>query len=197
MAQATPAVFGAPARLGNLFDYLRAHASDGRIEAGFVLRTLLVALGPVWPGRMVLDGVPLETAGGTPPPPAAGPAAQAHAVADLFDAGTAGGGLTVTGTDALTGLPEYRNGGLLYDFALMVPRDPGFAGHAPHGRRAGHRRMAGLDRVGPRPVAQGVRDALGLSAEAFPLARVLEGGTGRLAGASPPSGGPAARRRSP
>ena len=32
-------------------------------------------------------------------------------------------GLTVTGLDALTGLPEYRNGGLLLDGGLIVPRD--------------------------------------------------------------------------
>ncbi|MGT2489539.1 DUF1688 family protein [Cupriavidus basilensis] len=34
VARATPAVFGTPARLGNLYDYLQAHAVDGRIEAG-------------------------------------------------------------------------------------------------------------------------------------------------------------------
>ncbi|MBR7559453.1 DUF1688 family protein, partial [Mycobacterium tuberculosis] len=41
------------------------------------------------------------------------------------------GGLVVVGLDALTGLPEYRNGGLLYDFELTVPRDSEFA-HRTH-----------------------------------------------------------------
>ena len=32
-----------------------------------------------------------------------------------------------TELDALTGLPEYRNGGLLLDAGVIVPRDAGFA----------------------------------------------------------------------
>ncbi|AOZ03339.1 uracil phosphoribosyltransferase [Cupriavidus sp. USMAHM13] len=195
VAQATPAVFGAPARLGNLFDYLRAHASDGRIEAGFVLRTLLVALGPVWPGRMVLDGVPLgdcwrhaAAAGGLVPLHKLTQWLTYSMLEPLED-----GGLTVTGLDALTGLPEYRNGGLLYDFALMVPRDPGFAGHAHTVGEPAIVEWRALTVSGLDLVAQSVRDALGLSAEAFPLARVLEGGTwaaGRRIAAQRRPGGP-------
>ena len=33
------------------------------------------------------------------------------------------GALTLTGLDTLTGLPEYRNGGLLIDLGLLTPRD--------------------------------------------------------------------------
>ena len=32
---------------------------------------------------------------------------------------------TVTGLDALTGLPEYRNGGLLIDCGVLSLREPG------------------------------------------------------------------------
>lgn len=35
-------------------------------------------------------------------------------------------GLKIVGLDQLTGLPEYRNGCLLLDFDLLVPRNPGF-----------------------------------------------------------------------
>ena len=36
-------------------------------------------------------------------------------------------GVTVTGLDALTGLPEYRNGGLLLDTGVLRLRDPDWA----------------------------------------------------------------------
>ncbi|KWR91068.1 URC4/urg3 family protein [Cupriavidus sp. IDO] len=195
VVQATPAVFGKPARLGNLFDYLKGHAVNERLEASFVLKTLLVALGPVWPGRITIEGVSLGDCWRHPAAP--GGLVPFHKLTQwltysllepLEDAG-----LTITGLDALTGLPEYRNGGLLFDFELMVPRDAGFAA-TPHAVdepvivewRA--LTVTGLDLV-----ADGVREALGLSETEFPLARVLEGGTwaaGRRIAAKRRPGGP-------
>jgi hypothetical protein len=37
-------------------------------------------------------------------------------------------GIAVEGLDELTGLPEYRNGGLFIDAGVIVPRDAGFGG---------------------------------------------------------------------
>src|SRR6185312_11816043 len=51
-------------RLGMLYDRLAAAPT---IEAAAVLRALLEALGPIWPGRVAWDGVPL---GDTWPHPA-------------------------------------------------------------------------------------------------------------------------------
>ncbi|MCZ3114793.1 URC4/urg3 family protein, partial [Acinetobacter baumannii] len=83
------------------------------------------------------------------------------------------GGLTVTGLDALTGLPEYRNGGLLYDFELMVPRDAGFAEAVHRVDEPAIVEWRALTVTGLDLVADATRQALGLSADAFPLARVL------------------------
>jgi len=197
VAQATPAVFGTPARLGNLFDYLQAHASDGRIGVDFVLRTLLVALGPVWPGRIVLEGVSLGDC--WPHAAASGGLVPFHKLTQWLTYSMLepleDGGLTVTGLDVLTGLPEYRNGGLLYDFALMVPRDPAFATTAHTVDEPAIIEWRALTVTGLDLVAHSVREALGLTAEAFPLARVLEGGTwaaGRRIAAErrPPGGAP-------
>ena len=102
-------------------------------------------------------------------------------------------GLTVTGLDALTGLPEYRNGGLLYDFELMVPRDPAFAAATHTVGEPVIVEWRALTVTGLDLVADAVRQALGLSAAAFPLARVLEGGTwaaGRRIAAQRRPGGP-------
>ena len=113
-------------------------------------------------------------------------------------------GLVVTGLEALTGLPEYRNGGLLFDFELMVPRDPAFAEVAHEVQEPVIVEWRALTVTGLDLVADGVRQALGLSEADFPLARVLEGGTwaaGRRIAAKRRPGGPpptadAASRRS-
>lgn len=119
-------------------------------------------------------------------------------MARLFPGGTAGGaGLRVTGLDALTGLPEYRNGGLFLDMGVIAPRDPAVLArtHAPGEALVVEWRaltVALLDRLAPL-----VRARLGVSAAAFPLAKVLEGGTWwagrRLAAERRADGGPPLR----
>jgi hypothetical protein len=101
-------------------------------------------------------------------------------------------GVTVTGLDALTGLPEYRNGGLLIDSRRHR------AAHAP----SLERRWKPADELVVEwraltvtlldELAAQVRAQLGLSAAQMPLACILEGGTwaaGREIAAEP------ARRR--
>ena len=86
-------------------------------------------------------------------------------------------GLPVAEIDRLTGLAEYRNGGLFIDCGIIEPRDPGILQRALDALsepvvewRA--LTVALLDRL-----ASGVRERLGKTAEEFPLARVLEGGS--------------------
>ncbi len=196
VAAATPVVFGAPARLGNLFDYLLAHSRDKEIAADFILSTLLRALGPVWPSRMMQEGVALGDC--WPHPAAEGGHVPFHKLSQWLTYSLLEpleeAGLTVTGLDTLTGLPEYRNGGLLLDLGVIEARDATFYSRplrvedeAVIEWRA--LTVAGLDLLVPL-----VREALGLSAETFPLARVLEGGTwaaGRkIAAARRPGGAP-------
>jgi hypothetical protein len=175
----TPAVFGKPARLGHLLDHLMVHAVEGRIAAETVLVTLLKALGPVWPGRIALQGVSLGDCWAHPAAPEG--LMPFHKLTQwltysllepLEDAG-----LVVTGLDALSGLPEYRNGGLLLDMGLLLPKEASFFTRTlqvdePAVVEWRAATVIALDRI-----AQAVRAELGVTAEAFPLARVLEGGT--------------------
>jgi hypothetical protein len=187
VATATPAVFGAPARLGNLLDYLLSHATAGAIPAQFLLATLLRALGPVWPSRIVLDGIPLgdcwhhpAASGNGPDDPTAG-LVPFHKLTQWLAYSLleplAEAGLAVSGIDQLTGLPEYRNGGLLIDLGVLQPRAADVIS-APlsvdHPAVVEWRALtvSALDRL-----ANAVRAQLNLDATAFPLARVLEGGT--------------------
>jgi hypothetical protein len=83
----------------------------------------------------------------------------------------------VDGLDALTGLAEYRNGGLLVDAGVLVPRDAAVfaAPLAPGAEPVVEWRaltVALIDALAPR-----VRQRLGTDERGMPLAAVLEGGT--------------------
>jgi len=86
-------------------------------------------------------------------------------------------GVRVEGLNALTGLPEYRNGGLLLDTGVLRLREPAWAARTWEVSdelvvewRA--LTVALLDELAPL-----VRAGLGLDAEQMPLACVLEGGS--------------------
>lgn len=191
-----PDWFGSRPRLGSLVDAWRARSPGGRIAAGDLLTTLLELLGPMWPGRIVRDGVPLGDC--WPHPAASGGLVPFHKLTQWLTYSLleplADAGLEVTGLDALTGLPEYRNGGLLLDLGLVEARDPTFhtrllAVDEPAVVEWRALTVTGLDRLAPL-----VRTSLGLAEADFPLARMLEGGTWaagrRIAAERRPGGAP-------
>jgi len=167
-----PAVFGHPARLGNLYDFWSRQG--GAIEAASVLRTLLVALGPIWPGR------PLGDCGRHRAVPADGLVAfhklsqwLAYSLVEpLRDSGFA-----VTALDGLTGLAEYRNGGLFVDLGVIAPRDPTLASRPLDPMEEAVVEWRALTVVLLDRLAEQVRLTLGKTAEEFPLACMLEGGS--------------------
>lgn len=183
---ANPAVFGTmdTPRPGGLFDHLSAQAENGMLPAEAILGAVLTHLGPIWPGRLTLGGIDLgdtwrhpgveapdETAGLMP----FHKLSQwlAYSLIEPLQAA----GIGISGIDALTGLAEYRNGGLFLDAGVLHLRDPSAAArsHAVDSELVVEWRaltVALLDDVGLL-----VRQRLGQSAEAFPLAKVLEGGT--------------------
>ena len=172
VARDNPAAFGRPARLGHLYDYWRTQGEA--LEAAEILRTLLIALGPIWPGRPLGDcgqhrAIPGD---GLVPFHKLSQWLAYSLVEPLQDAGIA-----VTNLDALTGLAEYRNGGLFLDLGVVEPRDPSLAARtlAPQDEAVVEWRALTiilLDRLADR-----VRVLLGKSAAEFPLACVLEGGS--------------------
>ena len=187
-------------RPGGLFDVMAARAADGRLPAPVILEVLLEALGPIWPGRLSLAGVPLGDTWRHPAirrDDATDGYAPIHKLSQwlaysLIEPLEAAG-IPVVDIDGLTGLAEYRNGGLFVDAGVLTLADPEDAGlaHAVESRLVVAWRaltVALLDEIAPR-----VRERLGVGAEAFPLARVLEGGTWaagrRIAARLRPGGG--------
>jgi hypothetical protein len=104
-------------------------------------------------------------------------------------------GVHVVGLDQLTGLAEYRNGGLFLDGGVLSLKDPAAAAvdHAPSAEIIVEWRALTiilLDQTAAR-----LREMLGKSEVELPLAKVLQGGTwsvgrtlatGRRAGGGPP-----------
>src|SRR5918998_614953 len=128
-----PDIFGQvdDPRPGGLFDVIAATAEGERVKATAILEALLTHLGPIWPGRIGLGGADL---GDT----------WRHPLVEAQDA-TKGlvpfhklsqwlsyslieplewAGFTVVDIDGLTGLPEYRHGGLFLDAGVLSLKDP-------------------------------------------------------------------------
>ncbi|MEO1468979.1 MAG: DUF1688 family protein, partial [Pseudomonadota bacterium] len=187
-------VFGTTPRLGHIADHLARHPT---LPAREILRVLLDVLGPVWTGRPSMAGRSLGDCWAHPQAPGPGLVPfhklsqwLAYSLIEPLERA----GVTVTGLDALTGLAEYRNGGLFLDTGVIALRDPTDAAiaHPPESPLIVEWRaltVVLLDRVAER-----VRARLGLDAASLPLASVLEGGTWatgrRLARARRPGGPP-------
>ncbi|MEM1345005.1 MAG: DUF1688 family protein [Pseudomonadota bacterium] len=191
---ARPDIFGTPARLGHLADHLLAKGPA--LPAREILMTLLDALGPIWPGTPVLDGRALGDCWAHPDAPAPGlvpfhKLSQWLSYSLVEPLGRAG--LTITDLDGLTGLAEYRNGGLFLDAGVLALRDPEAASQAHALDSPLIIEWRALTVILLDQIAERVRAQLGLSPEHLPLAAVLEGGTwatGRRLAAQRRPGGP-------
>ena len=202
-----PEVFGDDGRPGGLFDaligpYGPAAPPTAEIAAHEILSLLLESLSGIWPAANAIDSI---AADGSDAAGAIGSGDPALALGDCWrHRGVRGPGLTngwmpfhklsqwltysmlepfewagvkVRHVEALTALPEYRNGGLLIDSGLIVPRSPAFLQRS---WKVGDEfivewralTVALLDEVAAR-----VRRVMELSEAELPLARVLEGGT--------------------
>jgi hypothetical protein len=173
-----PVRFGTPGRPGNLYDYWRG--LGGVVPAAEILRILLYVLGPIWPGRISLGGVSLGDCGRHAAIPGDGLVPfhklsqwLAYSLVEPLEAG----GVEVAGLDALTGLAEYRNGGLFIDCGVIEPLNPALLRRPldPLSEPVVEWRaltVALLDRLALR-----VRERLGKNARDFPLACLLEGGS--------------------
>ena len=181
-------------RPGGLYDVLAGRAGPSKVlPARRILDLLLEALGPIWRNRLEIDGVPM---GDTWAHPVLG-LVPIHKLSQWLSYSLIEplqeAGIEVVEIDGLTGLAEYRNGGLFIDRGVTVLRDPGDMGRVHNVSDplvVGWRTLtvALLDKIAPL-----VRERLGVAEADFPLARVLEGGTwaaGRVAARELREGGP-------
>lgn len=171
-------------RPGALFDIV---ATGGEVQAEAILAAVLDKLSPIWPSprgdvweHPVVGLVPFHKLSQW----------MSYSLVEPIE----GAGLKVVALDALTGLPEYRNGGLLVDAGALQPKQRVLLerSFAPGDEAIVEWRaltVALLDQI-----ADHVRLHLGMDAAHLPLVKVLEAGTWfagrRLAAERRPGGGP-------
>ena len=175
---ASPSLFGAPARLGGLYDCWSARGES--LPAAEILRTLLHVFAPIWPPRISVAGVPLGDCGRHSAIPGDGLVPfhklcqwLAYSLIEPLDAA----GLRVVELDGLTGLAEYRNGGLFLDCGVIEPREPGLLQRPLDLLSEPIVEWRALTVTLLDRLAILVREQLGKSAHEFPLVKVLEGGS--------------------
>jgi Protein of unknown function (DUF1688) len=184
---------GDDARPGLLFDRLTAGGARTTVAAADVLGEVLRCFSPIWPSGSRVQGLP---AGDVWQHRWAGAAvAGGEQTTDRTTEGWVPfhklsqwmtyslveplqwAGVQVTGLDELTGLPEYRNGGLLLDGGVIKPRR---ASQLARSYKVGDEFVVewrALTVVLLDELAVLVRQRLGKTAQELPLACILEGGT--------------------
>lgn len=169
-------------RPGSIIDYLLRDNSK-TICATEILQAVLYGLGAIWPSRLKEEGVDLGDVWHYPALGEYGPESLVcihklsqwltySLIEPIIEAG-----IQVDGVEKLTGLAEYRNGGLLVDSGLLTLRDESLLkdSHSPSSTLIIEWRALTvqlLDLIGEK-----VQKKLGKDASDFPLAKVLEGGT--------------------
>ncbi|NJM98443.1 MAG: URC4/urg3 family protein [Phormidesmis sp. RL_2_1] len=181
-----------PARPSNLLDYWTKKAiiqqatikQQATIDAGTLLSEVLQSFGSIWPGRIAIAHTNLGDVWPHPSLPRTTTGSNLvpfHKLSQWLTYSLveplAIAGVHVTNLDALTGLAEYRNGGLCVDLGLLVPKHSAVTdqAHRPSSSVVVEWRaltIVMLDLIGDR-----VRQRLNLSPADLPLIKVLEGGT--------------------
>jgi hypothetical protein len=187
---ARPRAFGTAARPGFLFDLLTRNGTQSEVAAALILRALLEHGSSIWLTPSRLGDEPLGDAWRHA-------AAHDRGVIDAADPSEGWvpfhklsqwlayslfepfewAGVTVIERDALTALPEYRNGGLLLDTGVIVARDPALLRKTWQACDAPIVEWRALTVALIDELAVRVRAALGRDPTQMPLACVLEGGT--------------------
>ncbi len=182
-----PLLFGSEnPRPGNLAKYLLDSRVSGvkTVKAVEVFSAVLKGFGEIWPGRYAIGGVNLGDVWRHP-------ALQGENLGDEFVPFHKLSqwltyslleplqelGLVIAGLDELTGLPEYRNGGLCLDIGLLLAKDAAIfeQSYLPGSEVIVEWRS--LTVILLDKIAAVMRKKLHLTARELPLVKILQGGT--------------------
>lgn len=170
-------------RPGHLLDYWQAQFGM-TMAADQLLIEVLESFSAIWPGRVAIANTNLGDVWPHPALPETAPGSNLvpfHKLSQWLTYSLVEplqtAGMTIAHLNALTGLAEYRNGGLCVDLGLLVPKHAAVMreAHLPSSPVVVEWRaltIVMLDLIGDR-----VRQQLQKTPEELPLIKVLEGGT--------------------
>ncbi|QDP73383.1 DUF1688 family protein [Legionella israelensis] len=176
--------FGPEGRLGNFYSHITSYSSQQETSVQTLFESVLSAFTDIWPKRLQLANTAL---GDVWTHTALKTEAQGseyipfHKLSQWLTYSLIEPlqwtGFHVNDIDLLTGLPEYRNGGLLVDMGLLKAKSDNVLNkpHRPESELIVEWRgltVALLDELAER-----IRDHFKLDAEKLPLAKILQGGT--------------------
>lgn len=184
IVQKSPQYFGDEQRLGNFYSYITSLQKNHYIAAAQIFQAVLQTFTEIWPERLRYNKVPLgdvwihsklktEQKGSEFVPFHKLSQWLTYSLIEPLEQF----GINVTDLDDLTGLPEYRNGGLLIDLGVLQAKDKQIFQQlqAPDSEVIVEWRaltVALLDEL-----AEGIRRRLQMTAVDLPLAKILQGGT--------------------
>ncbi len=180
-----PKIFGsANPRIGNLFDYLKQKSVCGKLRASDIFSGVLEGLGDIWPGRSFLNSLNLgdtwrhraarsdQNQEGFIPFHKLSQWLTYSLVEPIIDAG-----IEVVGIEDLTCLAEYRNGGLLVDFGVLIPKSIHVVNTSYRPDNEVIVEWRALTVAIIDILAVKLRENLNLDKSSLPLTKILEGGT--------------------
>ena len=171
-------------RPGDLYDLFLSDHQNGNLPMGNILTKVLRLFNDMWPSGLSKNGISLGDCGIYSPLKCAGETSEIipfHKLSQWLSYSLVEplqwAGITVTHFDQLTGLPEYRNGGLFLDCGLLKPKQHDLLNckHATNSEPVVEWRALSvylLDQI-----AEAVRNKLEKTASQLPLTSVLQGGT--------------------
>jgi hypothetical protein len=167
-------------RPGNLVNYFWEKSQNRQLAAATVLNVVLEGFSDIWPGRLEIAGVnlgdvwqhPVVADDGFVPFHKLSQWLTYSLLEPLQELG-----LEITELDTLTGLPEYRNGGLCLDLGLISAKYPEIFNSSYSVASEVIVEWRALTVILLDQIAVTVRKKLGMSAEELPLVKILQGGT--------------------
>ncbi|MCO4753743.1 MAG: URC4/urg3 family protein [Bacteriovoracaceae bacterium] len=171
------------ARPGNILDHMLDKYGSS-FHAKDLLKELLILFGEIWPSRLSLDGKCLGDVWSHPKLKTSIPNQELVPFHKLSQWLTYSliepmqeAGIEVTNIHELTGLAEYRNGGLLLDTGLITLKNQDHLNetHAPDSEVVIEWRALTVKILDM--LAKEIREGLKETEKSLPLAKILEGGT--------------------
>ncbi|KTC87505.1 URC4/urg3 family protein [Legionella drozanskii] len=184
LVQKKPHYFGDDQRLGNFYSYITSLQKNHCIAAAQIFQAVLQAFTEIWPERLRYNNVPLGDVWihpGLRTDLEGSEFVPFHKLSQWLTYSLIEPleqfGIKVTDLNDLTGLPEYRNGGLLIDLGVLQAKDEQIYYQLQAADSEIIVEWRALTVAVLDELAEAIRQRLQMTAVDLPLAKILQGGT--------------------